>query len=147
MTAATYREYSHEEYREAAKRLTSLNHQNEEDSKTLWTLRMFLCDMIGPDSTTISREQVEAFYADKEKYAYSSSDDLDVPIEEAFVLAEQINAITANMLASPWRRDSLTEIALGMSLCPYHFVDYAICFDDDLPECAMIRLIHPGHDT
>jgi hypothetical protein len=34
-----------------------------------------------------------------------------------------------------------------MSLCPLHLCDYAICFDDEDPECAQIREIHPGHDT
>lgn len=41
----------------------------------------------------------------------------------------------------------LTQIALDLSLCPYHLVDYAICFDDANPACAMIRHIHPGHDS
>jgi hypothetical protein len=44
-------------------------------------------------------------------------------------------------------RDRITELALSYSLCPMHFCDYAICFDDDDDECAAIRLIHPSHDT
>jgi hypothetical protein len=44
-------------------------------------------------------------------------------------------------------REELTELALSMSLCPLHLCDYAICFDDEDPECAQIREIHPGHDT
>jgi hypothetical protein len=40
-----------------------------------------------------------------------------------------------------------TELALADSLCPMHFIDYAICFDDETPECAAIRSIHPSHDT
>lgn len=40
-----------------------------------------------------------------------------------------------------------TELALAESLCPMHFIDYAICFDDNDPECAAIRHIHPSHDT
>lgn len=47
-----------------------------------------------------------------------------------------------------WKHDeTITELALSQSLCPAHFVDYAICFDDDDPVCAMIRFIHPNHDT
>ena len=44
-------------------------------------------------------------------------------------------------------REELTELSLSMSLCPMHFRDYAICFDDEDPECEVIRLIHPAHDT
>lgn len=43
--------------------------------------------------------------------------------------------------------DCLTELFLDNSICPMHRCDYAICFDDDDPECAAIRLIHPSHDT
>lgn len=43
-------------------------------------------------------------------------------------------------------RDDLTDLALRFSLCPLHFCDYAICFDDDDDECAAIRTIHPSHD-
>lgn len=41
----------------------------------------------------------------------------------------------------------MTEYRLSDSLCPLHHCDYAACFDDDDPECAAIRLIHPSHDT
>lgn len=44
-------------------------------------------------------------------------------------------------------REQLTEVALALSLCPLHLRDYAICFDDEDPECAAIRAVHPGHDT
>jgi hypothetical protein len=46
-----------------------------------------------------------------------------------------------------WYRETITEWALSMSLCPVHFVDYAACFDDDDPECAQVRMVHPSHDT
>jgi hypothetical protein len=46
-----------------------------------------------------------------------------------------------------WMREVITEWALSDSLCPIHFCDYAMCFEDDDPECATIRLIHPSHDT
>lgn len=48
---------------------------------------------------------------------------------------------------APWLREEITFWALSDSLCPIHFCDYAMCFEDDDPECATIRLIHPGHDT
>lgn len=43
--------------------------------------------------------------------------------------------------------DQLTELLLNYSLCPIHRWDYAICFDDQNPECSQVRQIHPGHDT
>jgi len=44
-------------------------------------------------------------------------------------------------------REDYTSICLSLSLCPIHEHDYAICFDDEYPECAQVRVIHPGHDT
>jgi hypothetical protein len=44
-------------------------------------------------------------------------------------------------------RDALSTLALDMSLCPLHMIDYAACFDDDDPECAAIRSCFPSHDT
>lgn len=58
-------------------------------------------------------------------------------------LAELLTAIRAD----PYSREYLTKLALDNSLCPLHFHDYAICFDDRIPECAQIRIIHPDHDT
>lgn len=42
---------------------------------------------------------------------------------------------------------ALTELRLNYSLCPVHAWDYAICFDDENPECAQVRAIHPEHDS
>lgn len=45
-------------------------------------------------------------------------------------------------------RDKLTELAMDLSLCPLHMIDWAICFDDQTPECSQIRQIFPNsHDT
>ncbi len=45
-------------------------------------------------------------------------------------------------------RDELSMTMLEYSLCPLHFIDFAICFDDDDPDCAQIRTIFPAsHDT
>jgi hypothetical protein len=49
--------------------------------------------------------------------------------------------------ADPYAREELTALLLSQSLCPLHRIDYAICFDDEDPECAAIRTIHPSHDT
>lgn len=39
------------------------------------------------------------------------------------------------------------DLALSHSICPVHYVDYAICFADEDPECAEVRAQHPEHDT
>jgi len=44
-------------------------------------------------------------------------------------------------------RYSLSMLLLSHSLCPMHAIDYAICFDDDEPQCATIRAYFPCHDT
>lgn len=50
--------------------------------------------------------------------------------------------------AYPYNRETLTKLLLDNSLCPLHAIDFAICFDDDDPECAAIRTIYPhSHDT
>lgn len=44
--------------------------------------------------------------------------------------------------------DFITGLAIDRSLCPYHLVDWAACFDDDDEECKAIRAIYPcSHDT
>ena len=50
--------------------------------------------------------------------------------------------------AANYGRDEISHLAMQHSLCPVHYVDWAICFDDEDPECAQIRAIFPhGHDT
>lgn len=46
-----------------------------------------------------------------------------------------------------YARHALSDLALAESLCPLHLHDYAICFDDELDECATIRNLFPNHDT
>lgn len=64
--------------------------------------------------------------------------ELGIPLARALAIIDLIRSLD---------REALTEYALGVSLCPIHFVDYAICFDDENPECSQIRMVHPGHDT
>lgn len=50
----------------------------------------------------------------------------------------------------PHQSDSIQSrsmLLLEYSLCPMHRIDYAICFDDDDPDCAQIRALFPSHDT
>ena len=45
-------------------------------------------------------------------------------------------------------RETVTEAAMSLSLCPIHFIDWAICFDDRRPDCSQVRVIFPNsHDT
>jgi hypothetical protein len=44
-------------------------------------------------------------------------------------------------------RDAISMLRLDYSLCPLHAIDYAICFDDDNPECAALRACFNSHDT
>ena len=44
-------------------------------------------------------------------------------------------------------RQFISDLAMGLSLCPMHLLDYAICFDDEDPECAIIRKYFPVHDS
>lgn len=41
--------------------------------------------------------------------------------------------------------DDLSKLAMEHSLCPIHFIDWAICFDDELEDCAQVRAIFPNH--
>lgn len=58
-----------------------------------------------------------------------------------------IRSLLHNIDAAPYMTDAMTALLLDNSLCPMHAIDYAICFDDDDPDCAAIRAIHPSHDT
>jgi hypothetical protein len=54
---------------------------------------------------------------------------------------------TIDALLAALTRDERSALALDLSLCPLHLIDYAICFDDDDPDCAAIRDCFPNHDT
>lgn len=70
----------------------------------------------------------------------------DLDQNDRRLLIDARDAIAAN-IAIAYNRDELTDALLSFSLCPLHAIDYAICFDDDDADCAMIRMIHPSHDT
>jgi hypothetical protein len=61
--------------------------------------------------------------------------------------ADALDDLRATRAAIAADRELLTDIALQLSLCPIHLIDYAICFDDDDADCAAIRIIHPSHDS
>ena len=98
----------------------------------LWTLRPMMYMEIK------TREEVDQYFEDE------AGDD-DCSKEEAYQLVEWLNVLR-NYPYDPGR-ETLTELALSLSLCPIHYCDYMGCFDDDDPECVQVRLIHPAHDT
>lgn len=92
---------------------------------------LMLC--INADALTIDDDALDTLDAD----AYDTDD---------IAYAPTMIAHLRNLL-DPHHRDMLTDIALSLSLCPLHLIDYAICFDDANDACASIRTIHPSHDT
>ena len=60
---------------------------------------------------------------------------------------DAIHDAICTILDDEHSRDDLSELLLSFSLCPMHFTDYAICFDDDDEECIAIRACFPSHDT
>lgn len=111
-----------------------------------------------------THERINALLADDDECAKSSTLRSlmiaicnDTPIEHAIAeldpeyddmtIAAEIAHLIEKLMIDEYARETLTEIALSLSLCPIHYIDYAICFDDDDAECAQIRMIHPSHDT
>ena len=60
---------------------------------------------------------------------------------------ELLRDLLTALIDAPFSTEYLTAYSLDNSLCPMHNIDYAACFDDDDPDCAAIRAIHPSHDT
>ena len=85
------------------------------------------------------RNDNNALYA-RDRLIDESNDDFDLRTADTPRIRELIDIILSD-------RELLTTALLDFSLCPLHRIDYAICFDDDDPECAPIRDIHPSHDT
>ena len=76
-----------------------------------------------------------------------TDDDLESP--DADTLRDHILALRehAELPHDESATTALSMLALDFSLCPMHMIDYAICFDDDDPDCATIRAFFPSHDT
>jgi hypothetical protein len=75
--------------------------------------------------------------------------DLDADLDpDELPFANPICADINAIILSPFHHDELSHLALQQSLCPMHFIDFAICFDDDDPTCSQIRTIYAhSHDT
>lgn len=72
-------------------------------------------------------------------------DDNDRALDATDDLADELRTLIRDLLDN--HRDAFSRLLLDYSLCPLHRCDYAICFDDDDPDCAQIRAIFPSHDT
>ena len=77
---------------------------------------------------------------------YLSLDEQQDEYEEAVAMLPDVQFMFS-MIEHGSVRERITDLALKDSLCPIHFWDYCICFDDEEPECSQIRIIHPSHDT
>jgi hypothetical protein len=58
--------------------------------------------------------------------------------------AERIAALVDAVRLDPHGgAEEITSLALALARCPLHLRDYAICAEDQDPECAAIRAVHP----
>lgn len=77
-------------------------------------------------------------FAPDERTLGNIANEESIPVGRCAELLDAIDRLTET---------ELFEVRLSFSLCPVHGGDYAICFDDDDPECATVREAHPEHDT
>jgi hypothetical protein len=80
---------------------------------------------------------------------YSPTHDAANPLlaDPDYPIYDFIRALLSMIDAAPYQTQRLSMLYLDNSLCPMHHCDYAICFDDDEPDCATIRAYFPDHDT
>lgn len=88
------------------------------------------------ESAPVNEEN--ALILHREYYGPVDDDPCDAQIIRVFNLIDTI-------IAADFSRDDITTLAIEQSLCPLHFVDWAICFDDQDASCAQIRAIYPHH--
>lgn len=81
-----------------------------------------------------------------EIFAYANDFDPDSPPLTMEIIHEMIDLFSI-LENDEYSRQEITMLYLDDSLCPMHHCDYAICFDDDDEECALIREYFPDHDT
>ena len=80
-------------------------------------------------------------------YRADYADEYDIAPDHFYALRTALHALLDAARDSDYYRTALSLRALDHSLCPMHMIDYAICFDDNDPTCALIRAIFPSHDT
>lgn len=84
---------------------------------------------------------------DRDATADEPSDAIPASFTAPDFIYDFARALLAMIDRAPYQTHKLSMLALDHSLCPMHFCDYAICFDDDDPECAAIRACFDSHDT
>jgi len=84
---------------------------------------------------------------DRDASASDPRDSDPFPLDAPPFIYDTLRALLSIIDAAPYMTERMTAMLLDNSLCPMHAIDYAICFDDDDPDCAAIRTIHPSHDT
>lgn len=111
------------------------------DEKNRWTFRGI---QISHDE--IEAEGIEQWYHNEiVRQGETADDEWNAPLP----VCERMFDLYHALRSAPYKmgREEVTNLALEDSLCPIHFVDYAICFDDANTECNQVREIHPNHDT
>ena len=96
---------------------------------------------------TLASSALRDLLIDRNATASPARADDPFPLDAPDFIYDFIRACLALIDAADYQTDRMTAMLLDNSLCPMHAIDYAICFDDDDPDCAAIRAIHPSHDT
>lgn len=130
---------------------------NEADGdRRMELIRVLLCDIDHLEKENRRQDltydnYIDTYHPDELLQDVSISDSLrEYELQMRPTRGEFYRAMTLirEMLDDEYRRDDLSHLLMQHSLCPMHFCDWAICFDDDDPECSQIRAIFPhGHDT
>lgn len=124
----------------ATAHLTSVTQTNEEEA---FTLRNLLIATELEDIHKFNEWWAEELRYDEE---FNSPNRMNCTDEQSLQMWNELQFLRN----AQWNlgRDHLTELAMSQSLCPIHFVDWAICFDDQPEDCSQVRAIFPnGHDT
>ena len=120
---------------------------NSPEEKQRWTLRNL---MIASEVQTLA--DFDEWWANEmadEQHTlelYPNMEPFNCTREQAINLLAELNVL--RNARYNLGRDTITELAMLQSLCPIHFVDWAICFDDEPEDCSQVRAIFPNsHDT
>jgi hypothetical protein len=124
----------------ATKRLEHwLNHTpvvEDEKHMVIWCdseaeeLQMMIRDLLGDPEADLEIEDLWVDFTPRQR-----------------VCAQQIMNDLRTVWADPYSRDTISQWAMSLSLCPMHFCDWMACFEDENEECSAIRSIFPhSHD-
>jgi hypothetical protein len=96
---------------------------------------------------TLAASALRDLLIDRDATATPMRDNDPFPLDAPDFIYDALRALLRLIDDADYMTDRMTAMLLDNSLCPMHAIDYAICFDDDDPDCAAIRAIHPSHDT